>query len=55
MKVRNLYIGKISQLKNAEIKYDYDYSFKDPELMALLANRNLHAISDPLRISIVNL
>ena len=52
MKVRNLYIGNISKLKNVRIETEYDETIEDPKLRIRLAKRYLCVNTNVLRTSI---
>ena len=52
MKVRNLYIGKISKLENVRIKTEYDESIIDQVLRSQLSKRYLCANVELVRTSI---
>ena len=52
MKVRNLYIGNISKLKNVRIETEYDEKIEDPRLRIRLAKRYLCVNKNILRTSI---
>ena len=52
MKVRNLYIGNISKLKNVRIETEYDETIEDPNWRFRFAKRYLCVNTNILRTSI---